>query len=118
MQITLTSEQQAALRRGEPITINPPKPTWSFTAPTDNKYYLLKVGYDTTRDIDHEQNNVFKHDSTVDEVKRKLRFIMMCARFRENFEPEFNEIKDAFTGDKPVFYVYYSHNDCLFKSMP
>ena len=114
MQITLTSEQQAALCRGEPITINPPKPTWPFTAPTDCNYHLLKVGHGTTRNIDHEQNNVFKHESTVHEIKRKLRFIMMCARFRENFEPEFNEL-DAFTGDKPVFYVYYSPTDCLFK---
>lgn len=115
MQITLTPEQQAALCRGEPVTIHPPKPTWSFTAPKDNEYYLLKIGYNTTRDMDHEQNNVFKHVKTLHEVKRKLHFIMMCARFREHFEPEFNEAKDTFTNEKAAYYVYFSYTDNLFK---
>ena len=115
MQITLTPEQQAALSRGESITIKPPKPTWPFTAPTDCGYNLLKVGKNTTRYEDHEQNNVFKHVSTVHEVERKLRFMLMCARFRENFEPEFNESEDTFTNDKSASFVHYSYADCLFK---
>ncbi len=115
MQITLTSEQQAAFCRGESITINPQGPKWPFTTPANNDYYLLKVGNDTLTIEDHKNNNVFKHKSTVEEVKRKLHFILMCARFREYFEPDFNEIKDSFTGEKPTCYVYYSYNDNLFK---
>lgn len=115
MQITLTPEQQAALCRGESITIDPPKPTWPFIAPTDNEYFLLKTGYDTARNEDHKQNNVFKHLKTVHEVARKLRFIMMCARFREHFEPEFSEVEDTFTDEKPAYYVYFSYTYNLFK---
>lgn len=115
MQITLTSEQQAAFCRGESTTLNPHSPKWPFAAPTDNEYYLLKEGDNTKWAEDHKNNNVFKHESTVLEVKRKLRFILMCARFREYFEPDFNEIKDSFTGEKSTCYVYYSYNDSLFK---
>lgn len=115
MQITLTPEQQAAFFRGESITLNPYGPKWPFTAPTDNAYYLLKEGDNTKFAEDHKNNNVFRHKNTVQEVERKLRFILMCARFREYFEPNFNEIKDFFTGEKSTCYVYYSYNDSLFK---
>lgn len=114
MQITLTPEQQAAFFRGESITLNPYGPKWPFTAPTDYTYYLLKEGGNTKVAEDHKNNNVFKHKNTVQEVKRKLRFTLMCARFREYFEPDFNEIKDFFTGEKIAYYVYYSHNNKLF----
>ena len=115
MQITLTPEQQAAFCRGESITLNPYDPKWPFTAPTDNQYFLLKEGDDTLMIEDHKNNNVFKHKSTVLEVKRKLHFILMCTRFREYFEPDFNETKDSFTGEESTCYVYYSYSDSLFK---
>lgn len=115
MQITLTPEQQAALCRGESITIDPPKPKWFFEAPTTSNYCVLTVGYNTSSDQDHKVNNVFKLGRTVAELEHKLRFMLMCARFREHFEPEFNEAKDIFTNEKPGYYVYFTYNDNLFK---
>ena len=115
MQITLTPEQQAALCRGESITIDPPKPKWPFKAPVSSNYQLVKVGCSTTFSQDHKENNVFQFEKTASEVERKLLFIMMCARFREHFEPEFSEVEDTFTDEKPAYYVYFSYTYNLFK---
>lgn len=108
MQITLTPEQQAALNRGESITIDPPKSEWSFKAPITNNYCVLTVGHNTSSDQDHKVNNVFKLGRTVAELEHKLRFMLMCARFREHFEPGW-ESYPCLEGVNWNYYVYFSH---------
>ena len=116
--IQLTAEQFEALQSGQPITIEPPKPTITKWEPIEGNYcvvnYCLSAGYyDKAPSNAAASGLTYKTQSQADSAAKQLRaYARQLAYLAENDD---GWVADWSNMHQYKYYVYYDHSNSRFK---
>jgi hypothetical protein len=106
--ITLTSEQMASLKSGQPITIYPPKKIWE---PTSGSFYFTARGVFYIDESLNPFNITFGATRQSYELAQRafnqVRFYSRMLAYRDEFCPEY-ELEWDNSRDKA--YIFYDHS--------
>ena len=116
--IQLTAEQFQALQSGQPITIEPPKPTITKWEPIGGKF-VISGSLNSSYQIENKHNEYsasglrYQTKSQADSAAKQFRaYARQLAWLAENDD---GWVADWSNIDQHKYYVYYNHNNSKFE---